>query len=108
MKLTFDEALERINNDNPLDAKKVQAKALKRKVWVVEWHIPGCLSEPQAYHVTKADALYSACMMAEQEEGVPYGMKTALRNHGQFDCKTPMFGDVVNTVYQSTLGELLS
>lgn len=33
MKLSFDEAMERINELRPVDAKDVDGRALKREVW---------------------------------------------------------------------------
>lgn len=106
-KLTFDDALQAINDQRRVDASTVQASALRRIVWVAEWHIPGCLSESQSFCLTQADAIESACSMAETENGAPRGMKTALRKYGRFDCRTEMFGMVVNTVQRMTLGDLL-
>lgn len=104
-KLTFDEALERINDERPVG--RVLASALRRKVWVAEWHIPGCLSESRSYCLTKADAIEAALSMAETECGPPQGMKSALQHYGRFDCRTELYGMVVNTVEQHTLADLI-
>lgn len=107
MKLDFDAAMERINDERIVCAADVQAKALDRVVWVAEWHVPGCISESRGYYVTKADAIEGAMEMAETEDGAPRGMKTALVKHGRFDGDTEMFGRVINTVCKTTLRDIL-
>jgi len=42
-KLTFDEALQAINDERFVCSADVQARALRRRIWVAEWHLPGCL-----------------------------------------------------------------
>ena len=64
MKLTFSEALERINEERSVDRSEIQSRALSRVLWVAEWHIPGCMSESRSYCTTKRDAIESACDMA--------------------------------------------
>lgn len=107
MKLTFDEALERIGDERPVDRADIQSRALSRKIWIAEWHIPGCLSESFSVCLTKRDAIETALMMAESEDGAPYGMRTALEKYGRFDGRSPLFGDVINTVYRTTLADIL-
>lgn len=106
-KLTFEEALERLNEQLPVNYRDVQAKALGRKVWLAEWHLPGCLSESQSFDTTKAEAIVAALLFADGENGPPRGMATALAKHGRFDHRTPLYGDVTTTIEQHTLGELL-
>jgi hypothetical protein len=106
-KLTFDEALERINDERCISRADVQARALERFIWVAEWHLPGCLSESQSYCLTKADAIEAACSMAENENGAPWGMKTQLSKYGRFDSQSPMFGRCINTVSRVRLADLL-
>ena len=48
-KLTFDEALERLNDERPVSSSEVYACALDRVIWIAEWHCPGCLSESVSY-----------------------------------------------------------
>ena len=88
-KLTFDEALEAIANERAIVASDVQARALRRKVWIAEWHIPGCLSESFSVCLTKAEAIESALSMAEGAEGAPRGMLSDLRKHGRSDRMAP-------------------
>jgi hypothetical protein len=106
-KLTFDEALERINDERALSAADVRADALRRKLWIAEWHMPGCLSESRSYCLTKSGAIESACMFAETEEGIPRGMVRALRASGRFDGHSPIYGDVVTTIERVKLADIL-
>lgn len=106
-KFSFADTLTLINEGRHVSADQIKASALKRKVWVAEWHLPGCLSESRAYCLTKADAIDSACSMAEGEDGIPRGMKTSLRKYGRFDSDSPMFGRCINTVECHTLADLL-
>lgn len=104
-KLTFDEALERLNEERGLHASGVLASALKRKVWVAEWHLPGCLSESRSYCTTKADAVTSALAFAGDEP--PRGMATNLRQYGLHQHRTDMYGAVVTTVEQMLLAHII-
>lgn len=52
-KLTFNEALERINDQRIVHASDVLASVLNRVIWVAEWHVPGCLGESQSYCTSK-------------------------------------------------------
>ena len=106
-KLTFDEAMEKLNDKRYVKASDILASALSRKVWAAEWHIPGCLSESQNYCTSKKDAIESALMYAEGENGYPRGMKTALIKYGRFDHCTDMYGDVITTIYKLRLSDLL-
>lgn len=105
MKLTFDEALEHLAEGRFIKADRVQARALGRKVWVAEWHLPGCLSEAHAYSTTKADAVQAGLDFAGDE--APRGMASCLRVHGIYQHRTEMYGVVVTTVECHTLGGLL-
>lgn len=82
-KLTFDEALEAIADQRYIRADDVRADALRRVVWVAEWHIPGCLSESQSVCLTKRDAIADALDMAADENGPPRGMRADLQRFGQ-------------------------
>ncbi len=106
-KLSFDEALERLNDGRYVSAEDVSAKALGRVLWVSEWHIPGCLSESMIYSTTKCAAVDASLSMAEGENGFPRGMKTALVRNGRLDSNSPLYGRVINTIYKTTLGNLL-
>lgn len=103
MKLTFDDAIERINDGLIIKDSDIQAKALSRFVWVAEWHIPGCLSESFSICTSKADAIDTALTFADS----PRGMKTALQKHGRFDSDSPIYGLCVNTISKQRLIDLL-
>jgi hypothetical protein len=106
-KLTFDDALQLINDERSISADQVSARALSRVLWVAEWHLPGCMSESRAYCLTKRDAIESACQFAEGENGAPRGMATALRRFGRFDSQSPMFGTCINTIERVTLRDVI-
>jgi hypothetical protein len=106
-KLSFAEVCERLNDQRYVPAENVLQRALQRKVWIAEWHLPGCLSESWSVCLTKREAIETACGFAETADGAPRGMPTSLRKHGRFDSRSPMFGTCVNTIEQRTLGSLL-
>ena len=88
-KLTFDEALDRINDERSIDRDNVQARALQRYIWIAEWHLPGCVSESRAYCLTKADSIASALDFASGEDGPPRGMLADLQRYGMSDRTAP-------------------
>jgi hypothetical protein len=108
-KLTFDEALEKINDDRIVHRCDVLSRALDRKVWVAEWHIPGCLSESRGYYTTKADAVEGAVDYTYSPgiDSPPRGIKTALRRDGSFYHHTEMYGNVYTTVSCHQLIDLI-
>ncbi len=88
-KLDFYEALQDINDQRSVHADDVQARALRRHVWIAEWHLPGCLSESFSVCLTKRDAIESALSMAEGAEGAPRGMRADLIRYGRSDRTAP-------------------
>lgn len=84
-KLTFDDVCEMLSQGNYVDPDTVRADALRRKVWVAEWHIPGCLSESQTLCVTKREAIAAALGMASDENGPPRGMRADLERYSRSD-----------------------
>ena len=104
-KLTFDEALQRINEQRPVRASEVQARALSRKVWIAEWHIPGCFSESRGYYTYKRDALEDALEMCDHARGAA----TELRKYGRTDKVSPnaYVSMAITTIEQTTLGGIL-
>ena len=104
-KLSFDEALERLNEERCVDSLDVQARALRRVVWVAEWHVPGCMSESQSICLTKSDAIESALDMANS----PRGMRADLLRYGQSGRVGPeaYVSMAITTVSRTTLGGLL-
>lgn len=104
-KWNFEEALEHINEERAMLRADVSAAALRRKVWVAEWHLPGCLSESRGIYLTKEDAVQAG---ADFADGTPCrGIKKALREQGFFQHKTDLYGYVNTTVERLTLGDLL-
>ena len=105
MKLTFDEALQAINDQRNVDGNEVQARALQRKVWIAEWHIPGCLSESFDVCLTRASAIESALEFC----GHVRGAKADLQRHSRTDRVAPdaYVSMAVTTIYRTTLGGIL-
>lgn len=108
-KLTFDEALQRINDQCSVHFADVQARALRRRIWVAEWHLPGCLSESFSVCLTKRDAIESALSMAEGTEGPPRGMRADLQRYGRSDrtASDLWVCGVITTVERRTLADIL-
>jgi hypothetical protein len=108
-KMNFDEALEAINDGRQVEYGDVLASALKRTVWVAEWHVPGCLSESQSYSTCKAHAIEAALDFASDSDGPPRGMKTELQRWGRSDktCPTAYVSQATTTVSKHTLASLL-
>ena len=88
-KLTFDDAMQLINDERDVDAADVQTRALSRHIWIAEWHLPGCISESRGYCLTKNDAIEHCLLMAEGADGPPRGMLTDLRKYGRSDRTAP-------------------
>ena len=88
-KLTFDDVLEIINEERPIDASNVQARALNRYLWVSKWHLPGYMFESRGYLLTKNDAIENCLSMACGADGPPRGMATDLRTYGRSDRTAP-------------------
>ena len=105
MKVDFCEAFDNINAQRCIDPTNVQARALRRFVWIAEWHTPGSLSESFSVFVSKEEAIECALMYADGENGAPRGMKTALRKTGRFDSKSPLYGSVITTIYRQRLAD---
>lgn len=107
-KLTFSEALERLNDQRTVTSDEVQARALRRVVWVAEWHLPGCLSESFSVCLTKRDAVECALSMAEDSDGPPRGMRADLQRFGRSDRTAPgaYVRGAITTVERRTLASL--
>ena len=108
-KLTFDEALQRINDQMPVHSADVQSRALRRRIWIAEWHLPGCLSESFSVCLTKSDAIESALSMAEGADGAPRGMRADLERSGWSDRVAPdaWARGAITTVERRTLADIL-
>ena len=108
-KLTFDEALQRINDQCSVHFADVQARALRRRIWVAEWHLPGCLSESFSVCLTKSDAIESALSVAEGADGAPRGMRADLQRYGRSDRTAPdaWARGAITTIERRTLADIL-
>jgi hypothetical protein len=108
-KLTFDEALQRINDQCSVHSADVQACALRRRIWVAEWHLPGCLSESFSVCLTKSDAIDCALSMAAGTEGPPRGMRADLQRYGRSDRTAPdaWARGAITTIERRTLADIL-
>ena len=108
-KLTFDEALQRINDQCSVHFADVQARALRRRIWVAEWHLPGCLSESFSVCLTKRDAIESALSMAEGADGAPWGMRADLQRYGRSNRTAPdaWARGAITTIERRTLADIL-
>jgi hypothetical protein len=103
-KLTFSETLDAISDERNIDANEVQARALRRKVWIAEWHIPGCLSESFSVCLTRADAI----SQAREFCGHVRGAKSDLQRYGRTDRVSPdaYVSMAITTIKKRTLGDL--
>lgn len=108
-KLTFDEALQRINDECSVHRNDVQARALRRRIWIAEWHLPGCLSESFSVCLTKSDAIDCALSMAQGEDGAPRGMRADLQRYGRSDRTAPdaWAHGAITTIERHTLADIL-
>ena len=104
-KLTFDEALDLIYDGRSLSASEVSAAALRRSVWIAEWHIPGCLSESRGISTTKRDAIADALEMC----GHVRGAKSDLQRYGRTDRvgEDAYVSMAITTVSRATLADLI-
>ncbi len=109
MKLSFDEALQAINDECSVHRNDVQARALRRRIWVAEWRLPGCLSESFSVCLTKRDAIESALSMAEGADGAPWGMRADLQRSGWSDRVAPdaWARGAITTIERRTLADIL-
>ena len=109
MKLSFSEALQDINDERSVHSADVQARALRRHVWIAEWHLPGCLSESFSVCLTKRDAIDCALSMAAGTEGPPRGMRADLERFGRSDRTAPdaWARGAITTVERRTLADIL-
>jgi hypothetical protein len=109
MKLNFDETLQRLNDEQPVNPREVSARALSRRVWLAEWHFPGCMSESRSVCLTKRDAVDSCLSMAEGAEGPPRGMRSDLQRFGTSNRTAPdaWARGAVSTVSRLRLSDLI-
>lgn len=108
-KMTFAEALEALADERHIRPEDVRTAALRRKVWIAEWHVPGCLSESQAICTTKAGAIDAALDMMSGGDGPPRGARADLTRYGSTDRVSPdaYVSMAITTVKQHTLSDIL-
>lgn len=101
-KLDFESALQKINDQMPVDPADIQAAALRRRIWIARSNYPGCMPEYTAITTTRREAIASLMAIADCGDGPPRGMATALRQHGR--CR---HAGINYSIAKSTLGDLL-
>lgn len=99
-KLTFEEAIERLNDQREVSSSRVLAKALRRKVWLTQNGLPGCMPNSSNICVTKADAIATCVLIAGDE--APRWFKSALNNIGSAWSEGESY-----TIKRVLLGEVL-
>jgi hypothetical protein len=77
-KLNFDQALERIGDDLPIERADVLASALKRKVWCGYYLAPGCLPDHRWYDTTARGCIEQAIEIYADD--APPGFRSGLRH----------------------------
>ena len=98
-KLTFDEVVDMINSEIQIDREDVKASVLKRKVWINANGLPGCMYDHQGTNMTKADAIESCKLIADE---YPRGFVTNLRKYGGASIDGYRYN-----VYRATIDELI-
>lgn len=101
-KLTYEETLQHINEECPVDPTDVQSAALRRRVWIAQSNYPGCLPEYMAITTTRRDAIGSLLAIAEGGDGPPRGMKASLQRNGDFH-----YAGMNYSIEKSTLEDIL-
>jgi hypothetical protein len=107
---TFAEVLEMLGDERFVSPRQVLPGALKRKVWIAEWHIPGCLSESSAICCTKAEAIEQALSFASDADGCPpRGMRADLLKFGSSSklAANAYVGMATTTISRATLADCL-
>lgn len=98
--LTFDEVMERLAEDRRIDQSQVPARVQRRKVWLAQNGMPGCMPNSSNVCKTKADAVAVCWQIAYPD--APRGFKTALERTGAADCEGERY-----TVERMTLADFL-
>jgi len=106
-KLSFDEVMDKLSDERTVTHADVQARALRRKIWVSGNGQPGCLYDNGPhYHATKRAAIESCAFTAEWNEDTPdpyRGLVTSLRKYHGFTAET---GERFS-ISQTTLADVL-
>lgn len=83
-KLTFNEVMERMNDERVVKRDDIQASALIRRVYTVLYSAPGCLPDNHAVFTARRDALcYARELYAED---APRGFMAQLRRCNIAPC----------------------
>ena len=103
--LTFNEVIERIGNGGCIDISDVPARVQRRNVWMQSNYVPGYLPDNLCVVATKKDAVATAVTIADNGDGPPRGMITALIAPG--NCNWFDVDGYRYKVEQMTIGEML-
>jgi hypothetical protein len=76
-KLTYDEVLQALADEQFIKSEDVRADVLRRRVWLMMYSAPGCLPDHREVCTTKAQAIESAVTLYADD--APRGFATALR-----------------------------
>ena len=76
-KLDFDQALQLLADERPVNANEVRAEALNRSLYLMMYSAPGCLADHSEVCRTRADALGTARLLYADD--APRGFMAALR-----------------------------
>ena len=98
-KLTYDDALQALNEERCIDSADVQARALRRKVWISMNGMGGYMPNSRGVSRTKRDAEESCIDIAGDD--APRGFASELRRTGSADSMGETY-----EVYPLTLAEL--
>lgn len=105
-KLTFEEAIERLNDQRRIARGDVKESALRRTVWEASAYMPGYLCDNMPFIcATKKQAVAASLELAAAGDTVPRGMTTALNAPGDevwFD-----YGSYRYKVQRMTLADLI-
>lgn len=101
--LSLDQVIDRLADGHPVDRADVPDQLLKRKIWVAGIGQPGCLYDAGPYYCrSKRQAVELLLDIADDGEGAPRGMKTALKRDEEF------FGNYFTAkIAQEYLGDVI-
>jgi hypothetical protein len=98
-KMTYDDAIQALNEERCIDSTDVQARALRRRVWVSMNGMGGYMPNSRGVSRTKAQAEESCIDIAGDD--APRGFISELRRTGSADSMGETY-----EVYSLTLAEL--
>ena len=102
-KLSFDDALQMVAEDRCVSADKIQARALKRTVWLMLYSAPGCMPDHRDVCRTRSEAIETAINIYADD--APKGFRTRLRKYGIAATDPGNYYRV--EIVRTTLGDIL-